>query len=70
MTEYGIWDDGQGGFIAAQCYSPAEATLALDQFQGEYRTAGEDPDVLSFVEMCPDHEEQPNDGCEECETDE
>jgi hypothetical protein len=66
MQEYGIWTASDGGFVETGFYSDFSAQERL----GEY--ISEDPanaDDLSVVEICPDHEEQPKYGCQECESD-
>lgn len=61
-TEFGVWSELDGGFLVAQTWSSAEAEKEREQLI----TDGEDPDYLTVMDICPDHEEQPRDGCEEC----
>lgn len=62
-TQYGIFNDE--GCIEANLWSKDQAEAALDLWVEE----GEDREDLSIEALCPDHEEQPKDGCEECATD-
>lgn len=64
-AEYGIFSESAGGCIFAPCYSPEEAERERQRLITE---DGEDADDLTVRELCPDHEEQPKDGCEECYT--
>lgn len=61
MTEFGIWSEEAGGFILTQIYSHDEGVKELTSMDSE-------TDTLTVIEICPDHQEQPKDGCEECET--
>jgi hypothetical protein len=63
MAEYGIFSESAGGCIFAPCYSVQEAEQERDRLVAE---DGEELDDLTVKELCPDHEEQPKDGCEEC----
>lgn len=58
MVEYGLFNDEgmvEGGFRSLE-----EAREAIwDRY--------DEDDELSVLEVCPDHEEQPMYGCEECE---
>jgi len=65
MAEYGVWSEAVGGFIADQMYSPEEAQEELERLVFE---EGEDDDDLTVKAICPYHEEEPRDGCEECAT--
>ena len=63
--EYGIFNDE--GCIESQLWTEGEAQIAL----AHWYTEGERH--LSIHRICPDHDEQPADFCEEClaeETDE
>jgi hypothetical protein len=60
MTEYGLFNDE--GCLEAQMYSTEEAETRRQ----EYIAEGEHPDDVKVREMCPDHEGEPKDGCEEC----
>ncbi len=60
MIEYGIFNDE--GLVEGQFYSEGEAL--------EARVTRHSDDLWAEVhEVCPDHEEQPRDGCEECAID-
>lgn len=60
MDEYGLFNDE--GCVERQFYSLGEAYAALHEY---YSTE----DDLTVRLLCPGHEEQPADGCEECEGD-
>lgn len=64
-TELGIWSDAAGGFIDAGLYSEDEAEAAIVSLVADGETQGD----LSVIEVCPEHQEQPKDGCEECAAD-
>lgn len=63
MTEYGIFSEAAGGCIYAPCHSVQEAEQERDRMVSE---DGEEVEDLTIEELCPDHEEQPKNGCEEC----
>ncbi|MEU0857455.1 hypothetical protein ABZ352_18730 [Streptomyces griseofuscus] len=60
-TQYGVWDEGAGGFVyVADCATDA-GNWAVEVL------IPEDPDVEMAVKaVCPDHEEQPAATCEDC----
>jgi hypothetical protein len=61
MTEFGLFNDE--GCVEAGFYSEAEARAAIDhRFDAE--------DELTAREICPEHEEQARDTCEDCFADE
>lgn len=65
MTEFGVFND-EGCIYVADTREEADA-------EAEKERAADDgyyADLISVHEMCPDHrdEEQPKDGCEECNT--
>jgi hypothetical protein len=62
-AEYGIFSESAGGCIYAPCYSREEAEEQRARLVAE---DGEEPEDLTIEELCPDHEEQPKHGCEEC----
>ncbi|MFJ4342655.1 hypothetical protein [Streptomyces sp. NPDC088915] len=63
-TEYGVWDEGAGGFVYA-------ADCATDSGNWAVNLLAEDPDAeLSVKAVCPDHQEQPAAVCEDCYGDE
>ncbi|QDN64373.1 hypothetical protein [Streptomyces sp. S1D4-14] len=66
-AEYGIFSESAGGCIYAPCYSTGETETERQRLITE---DGEEADDLTVKELCPDHEEQPKDGCEECFTEE
>jgi hypothetical protein len=62
---YGAWSEGAGGFV----YSGVDcATEVANRAADELRTLAKDDDTDTFqiLAICPDHEEQPKVGCEEC----
>ena len=63
ITEYGIWSDQAGGFIASQLYSEPEADTERYSLIVH---SGEEADDLKVLPICPEHEEQPADTCEGC----
>lgn len=67
MTEYGIFSEAAGGCIYAPCYSVKEAEAERERLITE---DGEEADDLTVKEICPDHEGEPKDGCEDCWTEE
>lgn len=62
---YGAWSEGAGGFVFAgvDC-----ATEAANWAANELRQLAEDSDTdtLQILALCPDHDDQPKDHCEEC----
>ncbi|MFE6000416.1 hypothetical protein ACFQ6C_26705 [Streptomyces sp. NPDC056454] len=66
-AEYGIFSEAAGGCIYAPCHSPEEAARERERLITE---DGEDAGDLTVNELCPDHEEQPKHGCEDCATEE
>lgn len=63
-TEYGIFSDE--GCVESAIHTEGDARDALAEHQADAVKAGANPALLFFGEVCPDHEEQPRDGCEEC----
>jgi hypothetical protein len=57
-AEYGIWSDETDGFVEDGFWSRREAQRHLE------RLGLEPGDRVRAI--CPDHEEQPKDACEEC----
>lgn len=57
MREWGLFNDE--GCVEAGFYSEGQAVIARD-------THYDEEDGLTVREVCPDHEEQPLIGCEEC----
>ncbi|MFI6594941.1 hypothetical protein ACIBHX_01765 [Nonomuraea sp. NPDC050536] len=66
MTEYGIWTENDGGFTEHDLYSLQAANERLAEIIRESDDPDADREDLRVVELCPDHEGQPKDGCEEC----
>lgn len=65
--EFGIWTENDGGFVETGIYSKEEGEKRLvEYFEEDADNVGD----LTLVEICPDHEEQPKDGCDECNADE
>jgi hypothetical protein len=62
MIEYGIFNDE--GCIDREFYTYRSAQIALAAY---YAAGGR---FLSIEELCPEHDEQPKDGCEECDAEE
>ena len=61
MTEYGLFNDE--GCVERQFYSVAGAeTAVVSRYDVE--------DELEVLAMCGEHDEQPLNGCEECDSDE
>lgn len=64
--EYGIWSEEAGGFLTAQIYSPEQGAQEIaEMVEADAELAGD----LTVVEICPDHEGERRDACEECPTD-
>lgn len=64
MKEYGLFTD-EGCIFAS--YSEAEVTAEYNTELAEYVKHYEHPPAELYVaEICPDHEEQPREHCEEC----
>lgn len=61
MIEYGVFNDE--GCIHSQLYSATTAEEAA----AVYRAEGDDYAIARAI--CPEHEEQPADTCEECAAD-
>ena len=65
---YGAWSEGAGGFVYSGDCATEVANWAADELR-EYAKE-DDTDKFQILAMCPDHDEQPKDGCEECATEE
>lgn len=61
--ECGVYSDAAGGFLETQLPSTAEA----EQARHDLLAGGEDAEDLTVLWICPDHEEQPADSCEDCD---
>lgn len=62
---WGVWSELAGGFVgSAGLYTKEEANTDREHLINQ----GEDPADLEVIEECAEHDEQPADGCEECET--
>lgn len=57
--EWGVWSPESGGFVETGFWTETAAAEAARGIQGD------DPDAEAKA-LCPDHEEQPLDGCEDC----
>lgn len=67
MTEYGVFEDGaciEAGFHGETGKAAAEAHMA-DLIAAAPDMAG----AYEVAEICPDHAEQPANGCEGCHAD-
>lgn len=62
---YGAWSEGAGGFVysGVDCATDA-ANWAADELRELAKE--DDTDKFEILAICPDHEEQPKNGCEEC----
>jgi hypothetical protein len=67
MMAFGLYDVQAGGFIDTQIWSRGEAIADRRVLieAGEYETEAD----LDILEMCPDHDEQARETCEECAAD-
>ena len=65
--EFGIWTENDGGFVETGIYSKEEGEKRLVEYlEADIDNVGD----LTLVEICPDHEEQPKNGCDECDSEE
>ncbi len=62
-SRYGVWDNNDAGFVHVEDCAQSAANWA-----GEQLYADSDSD-LKVMAVCPDHEEQPANGCEDCNGD-
>jgi len=61
VTEWGVFnDEGVTDIFNKIEDAEAQALIYKTEDDGYYA------ELISVKEMCPDHEEQPKDGCEEC----
>lgn len=62
---YGAWSESAGGFVysGVDCATDA-ANWAADELRQLAKE--DDTDKFEILAICPDHEEQPKNGCEEC----
>ncbi|MFF4576898.1 hypothetical protein ACFY15_00575 [Streptomyces sp. NPDC001373] len=67
MTEYGIFEDS--ACIEAGFHGDHGKATADDRVNQWVQTNPEMVGAYAVLELCPDHEEQPKHGCEECATD-
>lgn len=63
---YGAWSEGAGGFVYTGDCATEVANWAADELRRLAKD--DDTDTMQILAICPDHEEQPKDGCEECGT--
>jgi hypothetical protein len=69
MPEFGVFNDEgciERGFITLEA-AQVRAQEYRDNYKRDYEVSEEhgDPDAVA-KELCPDHEEQAKDDCEEC----
>lgn len=62
-TEYGVFDDEEG------CIEHGFTVYRLAELTANRWREGGIPNAYA-AEMCPDHEEQPHEGCDVCESEE
>lgn len=64
---YGAWSEGAGGFVysGADCATDA-ANWAADELR--QLAKDKDTDTIQILAICREHEEQPANGCEDCNT--
>lgn len=63
---YGVWSEADGGYIAIE----DDRHSALNERSRLIHECGEYTDGLTVMAECPEHEEQPKDGCEDCNAEE
>lgn len=63
---YGAWSEGAGGFVYTGDCATEVANWAADELQTLAKD--DDTDTIQILAICPDHDEQPKNGCEECGT--
>lgn len=74
MNRWGVWTDGDGGFLTDACHTEAEAAGIRDDMIDAARQQGDADDAadmaadLTVIRMCDDHDDQPDAGCDECDT--
>jgi hypothetical protein len=61
---YGAWSEGAGGFVYIDDCATEVANYAANELRRLAK--GGDTDNFQILVICPDHEEQPKNGCEEC----
>lgn len=61
---YGAWSEGAGGFVYSGDCATEVANWAADELRKLAKD--DDTDTIQIHAMCPDHDEQPKNGCEEC----
>jgi hypothetical protein len=68
--ELGIFDSQSDGFVETGFWSKGEAESRIQELvtDGTYE-AEEASEDLKVMEVCSEHNEQPQDTCEECATD-
>ncbi len=64
MIEYGVFE--YGGCIESGFYGDGGLTLAKERMGVQVDLNPDLADAYKVLAICPDHEEQPNNGCEEC----
>lgn len=68
MSQFGVWSSVDGGRVGSSGYLTKEE--AEQELADLIADDDMDPDETYVVEICPDHDEQARDACEECATDE
>lgn len=64
MTEYGVFEDG--ACIEAGFHGEAGKAAAEEHVASLVAADPDMADAYEVAEICPDHDEQPKNGCEEC----
>jgi hypothetical protein len=71
-TEYGIWNDADGGFMETQLWSTREAGTRRAEILEEIKdqdgsdAAAAAAKALTVEEICPEHPEERRESCGEC----
>jgi hypothetical protein len=60
--EFGVWSQTEGGFVEDGFWSKVEAQVRAAELNDEV----EDDEEHTVLEICPDHEGEPANACEEC----
>lgn len=62
---YGAWSESMGGFVYHGDCATEVANWAADELRSLAKD--DDTDTIKIFPVCPYHEEQPKDDCEECD---
>lgn len=65
--EYGVFEDG--ACIEAGFHGETGKAAAEEHMTSLIAVEPDMADAYEVAEICPDHDEQPKNGCEECATD-